>query len=734
MSGSLTISDLAFDTPRADALATPLRQGRLGDFEAKSEFAACLLPLLNALGWRRELREVAESLPHFANTLDLADLRNVLARLGYKTIRVEGDAGDLDIRLLPCLLVKDGEDEGNGEDQGSLVLLERGPEGRMRVYDGALRQETTVNARDLAGTLYLVTPEIHSRVEEKFEKENWLREITRRFRGTIALLAGMTFFLNILALLVPLFIMAVYDQVIPSRSPVVLGYLVAGIALALLAEGTLRVVRTRVIAFLGGRIENIVATSALKQVLALPASMTETAPLGGQVSRLREFDAVRDLFTGPLVSVVLEAPFVILFLAVIGAIAGPLVIIPAVMIGVFALAMAVLSPRLKRAVAASGTARAKRHGFLVETVTNLRTIRETNASKVWLGRYRDISAEASYAQFEVGQITFLFQTLAQAIMMAAGLATIAFGVLRVIDGVMGIGALIATMALVWRVLAPMQSMFLTLSRFEQIKISLRQINQLMAMTGEADDYSKAGKPRRFIGAIGLFRTSFRYQPDTEPALLGVNFNIRPGEIVAITGPSGSGKSTILRLLLGLYTPQAGQVLVDGLDLRQINPKEMRRAIAYVPQTENFFHGSIAQNLRLASPSATDQDITAACRAAGVLNEIFALKDGFETWLGDQNTRHLSAGFRQRLSLARAYVKKAPILLLDEPAQRLDEAGDALFIEALEKIRGSATVIMITHRPSHMRLADRILVMNRGLLIADGSPEEILPKLLGEANK
>lgn len=725
MSGSLTVQDLAFDAPKADGLATPLRQGRLGDFEAKSEFAACLLPLLNALGWRRELREVAESLPHFANTLSLADLRNVLARLGYKTIAVDGRAGALDPRLMPCLLVK---------DECASVLLERRHDGRMRIYDGATRREASVEVDKLHGALYLVTAEIGSEVEEKFEKENWLGEITRRFKSTIALLAGMTLFLNILALLVPLFIMAVYDQVIPARSVNVLGYLAAGIVLALLAEGALRMVRARMIAFLGGRIENIVATNALRQVLALPASMTETAPLGGQVSRLREFDAVRDLFTGPLVSVVLEAPFVIMFLAVIGAIGGSLVIIPAVMIGVFALIMAILLPRLRRAVAASGSSRAKRHGFLVETVTNLRTIRETNASKVWLERYRDLSAEASYSQFEAGQITFLFQTLAQAIMMTAGMATIAFGVLRVLDGLMGIGALIATMALVWRVLAPMQSMFLTLSRFEQIKISLRQINQLMGMAGETDDYSRAGRARQFVGAIGLFRTSFRYQPDTEPALLGVNFTVRPGEIVAITGPSGSGKSTVLRLLLGLYTPQAGQVLLDGLDLRQINIKELRRSIAYVPQTENFFHGTIAQNLRLASPSATDQEMTEACRTAGVLNEILGLERGFETWLGDQNTRHLSAGFRQRLNLARAYLKKAPVLLLDEPAQRLDEEGDAQFIAALEKIRGTATVIMITHRPSHMRLADRVMVMNRGLLIADGSPDDILPKLFARPKK
>lgn len=702
-----------------DGLAGPLREGQLGDFRAKSGFAACLLPLLSALGWRRDLREIAESLPHFADTLDLTDLCNVVARLGYNIQKISGTVATLDARLLPCLLV-DGDTPS--------VLLSRLDGNQIRLFDGTGQVERIVDAGSLSGNIHLVTPQTSKRIDERFKKDNWLGEIARRFRGVILQLAGLTLFLNLLALMVPLYVMTVYDQVIPTQSKSVLAYLGSGIAIVLLAEGVVRLLRSRIISYLGGRVEYIVATAALGRLFSLPVSLTETVPIGRQVARLKEFDVVRELFAGPLVSVVLEMPFLVIFLAVIAALAGPLALIPVVMLGLFMLVTVILVPKMRRHVATSGTARAERHGFLVETVTNIRTIHETNAGARWLERYRNISAEACYTHFKASQITFLFQTLSQALMMTAGVATVAFGVRRVIDGDMTVGALIATMALVWRVLAPMHSLFLTLARLEQIRISLKQINQLMRMPVEGGETRQRMTRREFKGAVDFSRVSFRYSADTEPALLGLGFRLKSGEMLAITGPSGSGKSTILRLILGLYAPQAGQVSVGGLDIRQIDPYELRHSIAYVPQTINLFHGTIAQNLRLSNPAATDDDLDEACDMAGMTDEIAALKAGLATRLGDQNIHHLNSGFRQRLALARAYVRKAPILLLDEADQRLDNDGDATFIETLKRIRGSSTIILVSHRPSHMRLADKMILMKKGRAVMGGRPDDILAKM------
>ena len=706
-----------------DELGNALRGGKLGEFQAKSDFAACLMPLLEAIGWRSELREITEALPHFANTLNLAEFRNVMARLGYKTVLLKDNVALVDSRLIPCLYVADGG--------GACVLLKK--EGQVvRLFDGVTGRERTVKASALQGNLYLVALDEEKTAEDRARKENWMRELFRRFHGLLTQLTVMTFFLNMLAMLVPLFIMAVYDQVIPTNSVNILWYLMAGIALTFIIEAALRVVRSRMVAFLGGRVEHIVATNTFKQIISLPAALTESAPLGSQVARVKEFDSIRELFIGPLTQVLLEAPFTIIFIIVIGMLGGTIALIPIGMIAVFGVISVMLMPKLKRSVADSSRTKAIRHSFLVETVINMRTIKEAGAEETWLNRYKELSAESSFLHFQTSQVTFLFQTLAQAIMMFAGLATIGLGVLKVIEFEMSVGALIATMALVWRVLAPLHSLFLTLSRLEQIKISIKQINALMKMVaeGENKDTSNTIMKRRFRGAINLARVSFRYNPAAEPALLGINGDIKPGEMVAITGANGAGKSTILRLVLGMHTPQAGQVTIDGMDIRQINPIELRQSIAYVPQNFDMFHGTISQNLRLANPVATDNDIKQATRLAGVYDEVMNLPDGFETRIGDNSTGQLSSGLLQRISIARAYLKKASVILLDEPAKSLDDTGDQALMKALKKIKGSSTIIMVSHRPSHMLIADRLMVLNAGLLILDGKPDQVLERLAG----
>lgn len=719
--GAATAKSGVFSTH--DQLADHLRRGGIGDFEAQSDFATCLLPLLQALGWQRGTREIAEALPHFSNSLDLGELRDVLARLGFRTTGLKVSANDIDERLLPCLFVT--------SDGRALILTSR-QGGFARIFDSAQYRRQTVEATSLKGTAYVVLPEAQAAEREPAAKANWIRGLLGRFDGLFARLAAITFALNIIALFVPLFIMVVYDQVISAGSLRVLPHLLLGITFVFIMESILRTLRARTIAYLGGRIEMLVASNVFGHILALPASLTEAAPLGNQVSRLREFDNIREIFTGPLITIIFDGPFAIIFLIAIAVLGGSLALVPIVMLGVFALAAAILLPRLRRSVKSSSQARAARHGFLVETITAMRTIRETNAQGRWLERYRDLSAEASYQHYLNSQVSFMFQTLSQAIMLMAGLAAIGLGVLRVLDGLMTVGALIATMALIWRVLMPLHSLFLTVSRFEQIKSSLQQINRLMRMPTEGANKKFATKTteRKYAGALNLNRVSFRYQPTAEPALLGINLDIKAGEVIALTGGNGAGKSTVLRLLLGLHEPQAGQISLDGMDIRQIEPGELRRAIAYVPQNSSMFHGSILQNLRLANPVAEMADVVAACRMAGALGDIEALPEGFETRIGDQNTASINSGLLQRISLARAYLKKAPVLLLDEAAQTLDEKGDAAFIRAIRAMKGETTVVMITHRPSHMRLADRVIVLSSGLLAIDGPPDAVLKRLYG----
>lgn len=699
-------------------LAEKLEIGRLGSFTAMSDVALCLMPLLTALDWRGEPRHVTEALPHFADNLDLVGLRNVLVHLGYTSrgarLRLEG----LDPRVMPCLFVPDLGD--------ALVVLSRAPEG-LEVFDGGRGEREVIARPSGRGTAYFFSPLEREAAEAPLGREKWFRRLAGRFRPVVCRLLGITLALNLLALATPLFIMAVYDWVISARSVSTLGYLAIGVVLALACDQALRAVRARSLAYLGARIDMIVGGAVFEHVLHLPPQFTERAPVGAQVARLKEFETLREFFTGPLALVALELPFALIFLVAIAFLGGPLAFVPLTLIAIFLVLGAVLAPAIRDRVAKATRAGSKRQGFLVETTSNMRALKFAKAEETWLERYRALSADAATAGLSSNLIAATVTTLVYVLMLSAGIATLGFGTFRVLDDEMSVGALVACMILVWRVLSPLQTGFITLTRLEQVTASIRQLDSLMAIRPERDPNTIV-PVRRYRGRVTFSRVSLRYTPDSDPALVGVDFDVAPGEVIAIIGQNGSGKSTLLKVIAGLYAPQAGNVRIDGLDIRQLDPIELRHAVGYVPQVGHLFHGTIAQNLRLGEPTASDENLRRALERAGVLEDVLALPEGLETRIGDQRSGQLPAGLNQGLSLARCYLREAPIVLFDEPANSLDRDGDQAFMAAVEALRGHSTVFIVTHRPSHMRLADRVFVLDHGALRLTGPPDEVLAKL------
>jgi ABC-type multidrug transport system fused ATPase/permease subunit len=295
----------------------------------------------------------------------------------------------------------------------------------------------------------------------------------------------------------------------------------------------------------------------------------------------------------------------------------------------------------------------------------------------------------------------------------------------VLAGDLTVGALIAIMALIWRVLSPLQSAFMSLNRLSQTVQSIRQINRMMQIPIERTPGRLPTIFREIKGRIDVAQVSYRYGPRGEPVLRNASLSVQPGEIVAVTGGSGAGKSTLLKIIAGLYKPQGGVVFVDGLDLRQINLGELRAQIGFAPQFHHFFYGTLLQNIQLAHPTATRADVIRLLGEFGADEWLANLPDGLDTRLNGDALAGLGESFRQQLSLARAFIKDAPIHLLDEPGRNLTHAADLALIDYLRGLRGRSTVVMVTHRPSHMRLADRLVVMRQGQVVADGNPEEIL---------
>ncbi|MBF0212138.1 MAG: ATP-binding cassette domain-containing protein, partial [Magnetococcales bacterium] len=263
-----------------------------------------------------------------------------------------------------------------------------------------------------------------------------------------------------------------------------------------------------------------------------------------------------------------------------------------------------------------------------------------------------------------------------------------------------------------------------------ISNSVNQLDRLMDLKLERGYGMVPVARKEFKGEIAFARVSFRYTNDAEPALVGVTFRVPPGSVVAVIGANGSGKSTLIKMILGLYDPQAGSVLIDNNDIRQTNALQLRHAIGYLPQQCDIFFGTVAQNLRLVRPDASDEELHAAAARAGLLDEILQMPAGFNTRLQDSRSDQLSAGFKQRLSLARALLKNCSIMLFDEPANNMDAYSESLFRQAVQEMRGKTTVFIVTHRPSHLKMADFVLYLDRGYLRAAAPPaevEKLLPK-------
>jgi ABC-type bacteriocin/lantibiotic exporter with double-glycine peptidase domain len=306
-------------------------------------------------------------------------------------------------------------------------------------------------------------------------------------------------------------------------------------------------------------------------------------------------------------------------------------------------------------------------------------------------------------------------------------------VLVIYGGITG-GAIIATMMMVWRLTGPMQSIFLAVTALMRTRGTVRQIENLMKLQGEGEGGVNQSIMPEMSGIISFSRVSFRYANDADPALLGVTFTVRPGQMVVVTGPSGSGKSSLLKLINRVFIPQAGTIRLDNSDIRQLLASDLRSRISYMPQNCEIFYGSVMQNIRLVHPSATDAEVHWALEMAGVSEYIRLLPEGVDTRISNSRSEQLPRGFRQSLSLARVLLKPAPVVLMDEPGAGMDEVGERALIRCIEWLRGKSTIIVVSHRPAHMRLADAVVYLDHGSVSAMGTFEQIKDQVMSGLRK
>ena len=681
------------------------------NFKVQTDLSGCLALLLKLINARGSAREVAESLPYYTDSLDLTGFHNAMSQMGYKTNEVSCTLGMIEPRSLPCLFIPD-----NG-----MAFIAMGRLGsQMRIGNTATGDVSYEDGLSINGRAFF-----YELAEKNVaDSRSWVGRILLRFSPLIGQATLSALVSGLVMMSGPLFLSIVYSTVIPSGAKDTLLYLTIGAGIGLGAGYFFMRHRARILSYISGRIEYLFGATILQQVLQMSPVYTERASVGSQTSRLQSFEAIRDLFTGPLASTILESPATLVFLIALSIMNPISLLIFVIMVTVYALLYWIFSSVTHDRVAAVSRAVTKRNEFIVEMIGKMRIIRECGAQQLWLERFREISANATMASYKAEQVSSLLVSISYFVMMLSALMIVSATVPAVIMQAVSAGGLIASMLLMWRVLSPIQTIFTNMTRIERVRSATRQIDSLMKIQGERLETATSLVSRGIEGSIEFARVSFRYSMNVDPALIGVEFRVAPGELIAISGPNGGGKSTLLKLVLGMYQPQAGSILIDNVDLRQLDPTELRRSVGYAPQDTQLFRATIAQNLRLARPDASDDEVYQALDMAGALEQILALPRGIEYRVGD-NTNELPSSLKQKLSLARAYLTRAPIMLFDEPGAGLDDYGDQKFMETLKALKGKATVMFISHRPSHIRLADTLLVLDKGYLRAAGPPDVLL---------
>jgi ABC-type bacteriocin/lantibiotic exporter with double-glycine peptidase domain len=684
---------------------------------------ACLAPTLALFGWVGEGRRIREALPHFDRVESIAALRLVLTLLGYGTSQRSARQSEIANEAMPCLFSSDGSDV--------MLIVERHSDGTLLVFDGSSASWKKIVPTNQLGSVFIVWNPT-GKEELLDEGKSWLFSAVKRFKPAIAAMLAFSFLGNLAALTLPIFVIFVYDIGIGTRSTNTVIMLALGAGIVIATNLALRSIRARTMAYFGARIDSLISMKSFEVILNMPVSMIESAPIGTQVSRLKQYESMRDFFTGTLASSIVDIPFIFIFILAIAIWGGHLVWVPISLIAVYAALAAVTIPITRSYVREISSAKQRRHLLLQELFSKRRAIRALSAEEIWIARHQYLSCLVSRLGHRARRFNNIQQYFGEMLVSVAGIATLGLGALHVSNGSMTSGALIGTMALIWRVLAPVQSTYLSLPRIEQAMQTFKQIDRLVKIPSERHAHAQRSFFRHFKGKISTQRLAFRHAQRPEAVLRNIQLEIKPGEMVAITGASGVGKTTLLRVMAGLYPPTFGSVLVDDMDLRQIDPAEWRSQIAFLPETANFFYGSLAQNIRLSRPDASDADVMRALTEMGLESEERLAAGGIDKRLTAADFESFPDALKQRMALARCFIKDAPIFMLDNPAASLDTFSERHLLKKFAALKGRATVLFTTFRPSHMRLADRVIVLKDGQIALDGPPDKVLERIYAAA--
>ncbi|MFT6387669.1 MAG: ATP-binding cassette subfamily C protein LapB [Cellvibrionaceae bacterium] len=649
------------------------------------------------------------------------------SRAGLEARVVKRRLDDISSIVLPVVLLI--------EDDHAIVLKQIDETKQAALIIDALNErENKITLSDLKSkysgyAIYVKSEERFDQAQDlsaKLPVEHWFWSVMKSSWRIYRDVLLASFFINLFAVATPLFVMNVYDRVVPNQAIETLWVLAIGVIIVYIFDLILKGLRGYFIEVAGKKSDILLSSFLFERVLGSRFSERPNS-VGSFASQFREFDTVRNFYTSSTIAALVDIPFIILFLLIIFYVGGPIVWVPIAALPIILIYGLLMQKPIKNAVEQTFVSSAQKNATLIESLVGLETVKVLGAEgylqRVWeksVGHMAYWSQRVRILSMSVGLFSGLIQQLASVVLIIVGVYLIA-------ERELTMGALIASFMLAGRAMGPIAQVASLLVSYDQTKTALSALDDIVAKTQERNPEKPFIKRPSFEGGIQFNKVTFHYPDERQAALDNVSFKIEPGEKVAIIGRIGSGKSTIQKLLLGLYQPDQGGVLFDGIDNQQIDPADLRRHIGHVPQDLILFSGSVKSNIVYGSPHVGDEEIIRVASLSGVKEFVDRHPLGFDRQVGERG-QALSGGQRQSIGIARALLSSPSMCLMDEPTNGMDNSTESLVKDNLLSALEGKTIILVTHKTSLLSLVDRVIVLDNGRLIADGAKEPVLDAL------
>jgi len=670
---------------------------------------------------------LADGLPLVNHRLTPQLFVRAAARAGLAAKVAERRLDQLSSLLLPVVLIMDDDTacilQEIDAESGEAVVQQPESGGSYRIALEELEEH-------FSGYLIFVRAEYNAGKESSRVLDgrsgHWfwgtLKRSSRIYRDVLL----ASFLINLFVLANPLFVMNVYDRVVPNGAVETLWVLAIGVLVVYLFDFGLKMLRAYFIEVAAKKSDVLLSAQLFEKVMSVRYDRMPTS-VGAFSSNLREFDSIRNFLSSTTNTVLIDIPFMLIYIFVISLIGGPLVAVPAVAVPLIVIYALIVRPKLRDAVARTFTSTAQKNGTLVESLTAMETVKTQRAASPLQERWEQAVGYISRWGLTSRMLSSSVVTFAGFVQQLASVLLVIGGVYLIMEQELSLGALIACVILTGRAIAPMAQVASLIIQYEQSAKALRTLDEIMALPVEREEGKHFVHRPKLAGDVEFRNVSFNYPNVEYPALKQVSFNIKAGERVAMIGRIGSGKTTIEKMLLGLYQPTDGAILLDGVDIKQIDPVDLRLNVGYVPQDVMLFAGTIRDNIIVGSPQASDAEMLQAARLAGVDQFANLHPLGFDMQVGERG-QALSGGQKQSIAIARALLHHPNLLILDEPSNSMDNASEEQFKRRLGEVLEGRTLLMITHKMSLLTLVDRLIVVDQGQVVADGPKETVLEAL------